>query len=85
MTMTNTIKVGNNSFEAKGLTAQQRAKVGSVLHAHHAWQRGEINEQEYLRRADILDEQHAAIEQGMFRSSATGEVLVRICNVLYPR
>ena len=66
------------------MTDGMRAKTDTVLAAHIAWQRGEINEREYLRRADITDAQHAAIEAGLSRYSESATVLVRIANVLYP-
>lgn len=66
------------------MTDGMRAKIDSILAAHVEWQRGAINEPEYLRRADITDAQHTAIEQGRSRFADDRAVLVRIANVLYP-
>lgn len=66
------------------MTNQQRAKTDTVLEAHVEWQRGAINQTEYLRRADITDEQHREIESGLSRYSDRATVLVRIANVLFP-
>lgn len=66
------------------LSDAARAKVDSVLAAHIEWQRGAINEIEYLRRADITDAQHAAIEYGITRFAGSPAVLVRIANAIYP-
>ena len=39
-------------------TDRMRAKIDSVCVAHEEWQRGSINEREYLRRADITEIRH---------------------------
>lgn len=69
---------------ATTMTDKMRSTVDSVLAAHIEWQRGAINEQEYLRRADLTAEQHTAIESGLSRYAESAKVLVRIANVLYP-
>lgn len=66
------------------MTDQMRAKTDSVLAAHIEWQRGSINEAEYLRRADITDAQHREIEKGISRFADERTVLVRIANALFP-
>lgn len=66
------------------MTDHMRAKIDSVLAAHVEWQRGAITEREYLRRADILDAEHATIEQWLSPYASRETVLLRIANVLYP-
>lgn len=64
---------------------RMQAKVNVIAAAHDEWQRGAINEGEYLRRADITDEQHKQIENGLSRFSEMRIVIVRIANVIFPR
>lgn len=66
------------------MSDNMRAKTDSVLAAHVAWQAGEINEREYLRRADITDAQHTEIERGIDSFAPRKTVLVKIANALYP-
>lgn len=64
------------------MTTTMHAKIASVCAAHTEWQRGAIAEREYLRRADILDAEHAAIERCLSRYADSQTVRRRVMDVL---